>query len=234
MNKASLEQMLKTVTILYVENDNIFIDSVKDALIMKCNNVFIAKNINEAKTILDTQNITILITEIILDDTLIIDFITNTRIDNKNLPIIVISHMISTEILLKMVKLNLIDYILKPISLIQLREALIQSVIMMLQNGTYEINFSNNITYNVNKKILLHDNKEIMLTHNEISLLNALVVNQHCVLSKETLKEMVWSNSYYITDEAFKTLVSRLRSKIGKKSIKNISSSGYILNLSNE
>jgi len=64
-------------------------------------------------------------------------------------------------------------------------------------------------------------------------MLDVLIYNQQYILNKEELKDLVWENSYDVSDTAFKSLINRLRTKIGKKSLKNVASTGYILNLNN-
>ena len=50
------------------------------------------------------------------------------------------------------------------------------------------------------------------------------------MLSVEELKNYIWGNEYEATESAFKNLLNKLRSKIGKESILNISGVGYRLN----
>ena len=49
--------------------------------------------------------------------------------------------------------------------------------------------------------------------------------------SVEKLKYEVWGDSFLVSDTAFKSLIHKLRKKVGKESIQNISSVGYYLDL---
>lgn len=235
MNLQSIENILKTMSILYIEADKTYKKGVSEALEIKVKKVFVASTLKVASDIYNTNNIDIIITDINLDtDGDGIKLIKSLRDINRKIPIIVISNSKDVFQITKLIKFNLVDYIFKPIDLKQLREALNRSVERILYNGVYVIYFKNDTNYNIQKNILLRADREMSLTHNERLLLNTLVVNQNCILSKEEIKAIVWENSYEVSDTAFKSLINRLRTKVGKDSIKNSSGNGYILNLEDE
>ena len=231
MNTKTIENFLKNMSILYVESDELFYSQVTKALKIKSNHVYSYKSFNDAIKIIKNVNFDILITEINLKDGNGFDLIDIIKEKYEQTEIIVLSSIVNKETLLKAIKLNLVDYITKPINITQLREALKLASQKILNNGCFEVKFDNNISYNFRKKELSKNGKIINITRNETSLLDALILNQHCILSIEAIKDIVWDDGYYVNDIAFKSLLSRLRSKIGKESINNISGSGYVLNI---
>ena len=231
MNTKTIENFLKNMSILYVESDELFYSQVTKALKIKSNHVYSYKSFNDAIKIIKNVNFDILITEINLKDGNGFDLIDIIKEKYEQTEIIVLSSIVNKETLLKAIKLNLVDYITKPINITQLREALKLASQKILNNGYFEVKFDNNISYNFRKKELSKNGKIINITRNETSLLDALILNQHCILSIEAIKDIVWDDGYYVNDIAFKSLLSRLRSKIGKESINNISGSGYVLNI---
>lgn len=233
MNKASIEKILKTMSILYLESDELFAVNVTEALKLKCKHVHLVHTISEAKRVYDQHTIDIILCDLHLTDGYIFDFIKKIREHNSLKPIIIISHILETDKLLQCIPLNLTAYIKKPIPLAELREALIVAASKILKSGSYELTFEDNVRYNVHRKALYKDEIEIKLTSNEIALLNLLILNQHYVLSKDEIKELIWPDDFDISDEAFKSLLSRLRAKIGKNSIKTVAGTGYILSLCN-
>ena len=80
------------------------------------------------------------------------------------------------------------------------------------------------------QKKLIDKNKnlEISLTAKEIDLLDYLIKNNRVVASEE-LKTAIWENEYEATESALKNLLNKIRKKIGKESIINISGVGYKL-----
>jgi two-component system response regulator VanR len=231
-----IEKTLKNMNILYLEEDEQYKNEVGNALQLKCDNVFYASNINEAVEIYNSSKIIdIIITEIKFDKKTGLNFIQNIRKLNKNIPIIVISSIIDIKILLEVIKLNLTEYILKPIDSNILLNSLHRAVLSLYDTGSFEIRFNNNSLYNVRKKILLDENKNVVkLSKNEAKLIDLLILNQEALLSVQSIKNLIWEDEYDISDEGLKSLINRLRQKIGKDSIRNISSSGYLINIKND
>jgi DNA-binding response OmpR family regulator len=93
------------------------------------------------------------------------------------------------------------------------------------------IDFNNGIEYNVSKKILSSkETKEIItLTSKELMLLDFLIKNSYRVVSHEELKLNLWDDEFEATDSALKNLMNKLRKKIGKETIINISGVGFRL-----
>jgi len=232
MNTRLIEKILFNMSILYVESDSRYQTNVSEALNMKCKNVFVSSCVEESLDIFNNNNINIVITDINIkeeeDGTKLIKKI---REINKDTPIIIISASKDAMQIVQLIGLGLVDYIFKPISLRRLRNDLYKSVQIILDKGIYIIFFENDITYNVTKRLLSKNENEITLTNSERMLLDYFVLNKNTILTKDEIKREVWEFSYDITDSAFKSLINRLRNKIGKNTIKNISGSGYILNV---
>lgn len=229
MNKKFIENILSSSKILYLEDDSKYCDNVSEALKIKVESVFIAKTIKEAASIYNTEHIDIIISEFTINSGLTTKFITQIRSINKNIPIIIISSVKDINLIRDIIKFNLTDYIFKPIDIKILKEALNTSVISIYDSGLFQVNFENGTKYDVRKKLLTLNDEILTLTINEVRLLDVLVFNRQSLLTKDTLKDMIWEDPYDISDEALKSLMTRLRKKIGKESIQNISGSGYIL-----
>ena len=247
MSNKFIQNILKTLNVLYIDTDENYTQKMSQALEIKVYSVFTAKTIKEATEIYNNENIDIIITELSLNKTLTTKFISKIRDINKYIPIIIISLVKDLNLMREVIKLNLTDYIFKPIDIKILKETLMRSATSIYDAGIYEIIFQNSTKYNVRKKLLTLDKdaltldkeklaitvnkEELTLTINEVRLLDILIFNQQSLLTKEDLKNMIWENAYEISDEALKSLMTRLRKKIGKESIQNVSGSGYILNL---
>ena len=231
MNTKLTEKLLNSLKLLYIENDENYSNSVSQALKLKLHTVYTAKTIKEAVSIYNDENIDIIVSELSLNNQSTKNFINSIRNINKYIPIIIISSIKDANSIRETIKFNLTDYIFKPIDIKTLKDALSRSAISIYDAGLYEVTFLNNSKYNVRKKLLILDDEILTLTTNEVRLLDILVFNQQALLSKEDLKNMIWENSYDMSDEALKSLMTRLRKKIGKEAIQNISGSGYILNL---
>lgn len=225
-------KILKNLNILYIEDEENIKENIKKTLLIFCENVFDVENISSAKEILNNNRIDIIISDINLPDSSGIDFVKELRKIDKTIPVIILSAYTEKSYLLEATKLKLADYLTKPIDFKALHNALYKCVEEILDNSRYVISLKNNINYNVlQKKIIdIEKNEEILLTSKELDLLDLLIKNNNRVLSIDELKNTLWEDEFEATESAFKNLLNKLRKKIGKDSIINISGVGYRLN----
>ena len=231
LDSYNFSKILKNLNILYIEDEKNIRLNIKKTLELFCENVFDAEDILNAKKILTEQRIDIIISDINLPDMSGIDFVKEIRISDKTIPIILLSAYTDKEFLLEATKLKLVDYLTKPINFKDLNNALQKCVEEILDSSRYMITFKNNIQYNVSHNCLMDENKkeEIHLTNKELDLLNFLIKNNNRICSADELKSTIWDDYLEATDSALKNLLNKLRKKIGKESIINISGVGYKL-----
>lgn len=228
-----LSSILKKLTILYIEDEINIRENVKKVLLLLCDNVYDVESVDKAKLILDDKRIDIIISDINLPGINGLDFIEEIRTVDKTIPVILLSAYTDTKYLLSATKLKLIDYLTKPIDFKILNDALHKCVQDIVDNARYIISFSDKINYNVLYKKLynIESDLEITLTAKELELLDYLILYSNRVVSQDELKNNIWKDSLEATDSALKNLLNKLRKKIGKESIINISGVGYRLNI---
>lgn len=232
-NSKKIKIILKYLKILYIEDEELIRKNITKALKLIVGDVYNSDSISQAKNILDNNKVDIIISDINLGLENGLDLIKDIRINYKEIPIIILTAHTDKNYLLKATKLKLVDYLIKPVNFKALYTALEQAVQEIIDNGRYSIDFCNNTSYNVlNKELTCNKTQEVInLTAKEIILLETLIENNVKVLSQETLKNFLWDQYSEITDSALKNLINKLRKKIGKESIKNISGVGYRLQL---
>ena len=229
-NKTQYFDILKNLTILYIEDEKSIKENIKKTLLLFCTKVFDAEDIKSAKNVLMNHHIDLVISDINLPDSTGIELIKEIREKDKTLPIVILSAYTDKHYLLEATKLKLTDYLTKPMDFKTLQNALFRCVEVILENSRFIVSFKNDINYNVLQKKLIDKNKnvEISLTAKEIDLLDYLIKNNRVVASEE-LKAAIWENEYEATESALKNLLNKIRKKIGKESIINISGVGYKL-----
>ena len=227
----NFNNILKNLNILYIEDEENIRINIKKVLLLLCENVFDVPSTEEAKIILKEQRIDIVISDINLPDSNGISFVKELRKTDKTIPVILLSAYTDTKYLLEATKLKLVDYLTKPIDFKTLNNALQTCVEEILDNSRYLILFQNNIQYNVlHKKLIdLNTKKEILLTSKELELLSFLIKHNNRIVSTDELKSNIWEDYFEATDSALKNLLNKVRKKIGKESIINISGVGYRL-----
>ena len=227
----NFNHILKNLNILYIEDEENIRINIKKTLLLLCENVFDVSNITDAKLIFNKQRVDIIISDINLPDTDGINFIKELRKTDKTIPVILLSAFTDTKYLLEATKLKLVDYLTKPVDFKTLNNSLQSCVEEILDNSRYLINFQNNIQYNVlHKKLVdLNTKEEVALTLKELDLISFLIKNSNRIVSSEELKSNIWEDCFEATDSALKNLLNKVRKKIGKESITNISGVGYRL-----
>ena len=226
--KKNLE-ILKALNILYLEDEENIRINITKTLQLICDNVYDCDNSNDAINIFKKNKIDIIISDISMPNTNGIEFTKIIRNINKNIPIILLTAHTDTNYLLEATKLKLVDYLIKPLNFNKLKEALNNAVNEIIINNPLTIKFPNNVEYHLKKKSLFINKIEQNITSKEIALLELLYENININISQDIIKSHIWEDSYLATDSALKAVLNKLRNKIGKNSIKNISGIGYRL-----
>lgn len=228
-NNLDFNNILKNLNILYIEDEDNIRENVAKTLKLICKEVFEVENISKASELLNNKRIDIIISDINLGNDNGLDFVQELRKTDKTIPVILLSAYTDTKYLLKATKLKLVDYLTKPIDFKMLKNALTNCVQDIIDNSKYIISFPDNINYNVLQKKLFNTNKkeEITLTSKEVLLLDYLIKFNNRVVPHDELKNNIWEDIYDASDSALKNLLNKLRKKIGKETIVNISGVGF-------
>lgn len=123
------------------------------------------------------------------------------------------------------------DYITKPFNLKEL-VARVKAVIKRTSNEIDDVIKIKDITYKASNKKFYIDDKPIELTHLEHDLFLEFIKNKDILLSRETLLDRVWEDSYDTKLKTVNVAVKRLKEKIDPDSskgyIKSVRGEGYI------
>ena len=222
----SLKKILKHSNVLFIsELDNSF-KKIENILNLFFKKIYYTNSLEKANFFYEDFFPNVIIIDINLQKDNGMNFIKEIRKRNKNLPIIVITDLKETNILLEAIKLNLIDYILKPLDLNKFINALNLCAKQILNNGDILSFIKNSYKYNYNQKTIINNTEEIKLTKNESRLIEVFLANKNKYIKNEDIKRIIWSQKE-ISDSAFKSLINRLSNKIGKDLISNSFGMGY-------
>lgn len=221
--------ILKSLTILYAEDDLIIQESITRILKMFFKEVFIANNGNEALEIYQNNKPDILMLDYVMP---YLDGYQTAKIIrevNKKIPIIIVSAYTDKDKLLNAIELNLIKYLEKPI----LHETLINvfdSVILFLEeNNLLLIKLDENTSYSFITKSVIKNNQEIILTKNEILFLELLLDKPNQLVTKELIETHVFKES--VDENTLRNMVYRLRKKLDSDLIVTIKDFGYLIKI---
>lgn len=226
--KSLTQNSLKKLTLLYVEDEKFIRQNAVEYLSRICDNVLEASNGLEALEVYKKYKPDIIISDINMPKMNGLAFAEQVRKTDRETPIILATAHTETHYLLKAVELQLVKYIVKPITSAKLQEALALSVDYLSVKSKNIVQINTYTLYDVfNKTLLIHD-EIIKLTKNEQLLLHLLSKHHERAITYEEIENMIWVHEGMSMD-ALRSLVRMLRKKLGGDFVENISGIGYRL-----
>ena len=220
---------LKSFTLLYIEDESLIRQNAVEYLSRYCKQVFEAKDGQEGLQMYEKYKPDIIISDIKMPKLTGLDFATAIRQKDKHTPIILATAHTETAYLLKAIELQLIKYIVKPITADKLHEAITLACDALAnQDDKSSIILDKHTSYDTLNQVLIIKNKQINLTHNEIHFFDFLVQNKQRAITYKEIESLLWAYEGMSMD-ALRSLVRGLRKKLIGDFIENISGVGYKL-----
>ena len=228
--QASPKQILKELTVLYAEDDPLIRHQMNSILEKIFKNVISVNNGKSAWDVFLEERIHIGIMDINMPFMNGLEVIEKIRNIEKHIPIIIISAHDEQEYLKSAIKLNLVEYFLKPIDFIALKTTLQQCALSLWENNQLLYMLSENLVYDTFRHELREDDAPVALTYKEQLLLELLLENRNRVTTRTMIEENVWGMEE-MSEAGLKNLLLRLRKKIGKERLVTLHQRGYVLQL---
>jgi DNA-binding response OmpR family regulator len=225
-----MKEMLKNFTILYVDDEEMVRKNAVEFLSRVSSKVYEAKDGKEAIGLWKEHKPDIIITDINMPKLNGIDMASYIRTYDKNVQIIIATAHSDTDYLMRAVELQLVKYIIKPITKDKLIAALEKSMELIEDKSKFNLPLSSTSIYNAYEKVIYEDNKEIKLTKNETLFLDLLAHHHTRVVRYEEIENAIWVYEG-MSQDAIRSLVRGLRKKVPDGVIENVSGIGYKLNL---
>lgn len=216
--------MFKNLSVLYAEDEDFLRENIKEALEFMLIDVVAVSNGEEAYEKYLELKPDIIIADIEMPILNGLKLVEKIRRDDKHTQIIITTAYEDTSYLIKAVELHLVKYLLKPLNIIELKNAL-QICVENLKDFNNLRYLTETSYYDMSKRILIVKNNEVDLDFNEIKFLELLLKFPNQVVPYEQIENVIWEEGMDITN--LRTLVKRLRDKLPKESIQNISKVGY-------
>jgi len=218
---------LKLLNVLYADDDEQLRLSMEKTLSLIVSKVTTVSNGISALEYFYNERVDIILLDIRMGDMSGIDVAAEIRKTNKDLPIIIISSYTEVDDLLLACKLNLIDYLRKPVDFRALIDVLQKALLHLKEKGLLVRQVIEDVSYNYLSKCLVKNEIITPLTKNEILVFELLLSQRGKLITYETFFNVLEEE---MSDGALKNLMLRLRKKIGEdRSIRNLSKIGYTL-----
>jgi len=195
-----------------------------------CKKVWAAKDGLEALEVYEDYSPDIIISDIKMPRLDGLAMTKKIRQTDKTTPVILATAFTDTSYLLKAVELQLIKYIVKPITSAKLLDALNLAYDCIYQDVELLISIGADSTYDVLNKTLIINDNIIKLTKNETLLLGLLAKNKNKAVNYEEIENTIWLEDGMSMD-TLRSLMRSLRKKLQGIYIENVSGIGYKLNV---
>ena len=217
-------------TLLFIEDEimirRIAISFLKNYFI----EIYEAKDGEEGLKLYHEHKPDIIITDIEMPKINGLELCRTIRNEDKSTPIIISTAYTTTEYLLEAVKLNLINYLPKPVE----EEVLFEALNLCFEHIEREhpsiVKINKTDSFDMLNKTLVKGEEIISLTNYQHQLLFILIKNQGRIVSYEEIEQFIWFNKAMSSD-ALRSLVRDVRKVVGKETIINISRYGYRIHL---
>jgi DNA-binding response OmpR family regulator len=226
MNKSILKR-LSSISILFVEDDELLRNEIIDALELYCKKIFVATNGQDGYELYCSHLPNIILTDIHLPVLNGLAMVRKIRTINKNIPVIILTAYDTVDNIEKSIDMNVTSFLHKPFEIEQLYNALLMASGQFSQNKNIK-NLGQGFSYDVYNKILYKNNEIIHLTKSEMKLLQILIDNQGYMVSYDAIEKFVWFDKG-ATPDTIRMYVNKLRAKLYYDLIDNIKGLGYQL-----
>lgn len=221
---------IKDLAILYLEDDAVTRKQLSKFLSAQCRVLYTATDGKEGLALYQKFNPDIVITDIEMPKLNGLELAKKIRAISLSTQIIIITAYQKPEYLLAAVNLQLVQYLVKPISLEKISQVLtFASHFLVEEKLETKRKFSPHLYYDSYTKELIDENAVVSLSKYERALIELLIRHHPAPASYHQIDAHIYD--YSASKNAIKLLVSALREKIKKQSIANVTGYGYKLML---
>ncbi|QKJ23075.1 response regulator transcription factor [Poseidonibacter lekithochrous] len=217
--------LLKTLKILIVEDEDRLSKLLKDAIGEFFFSVIIARDGNEGLKKFKANKPDIVITDIMMPNCDGLEMTQSIKDIDELIPIIVLSAYSDKEKLLKAIDIGINKYFIKPFDPDELIEHI--NKIAPNLNKRRKIKLKNSYTFDNNSRSLYKNDKLVNLTKREKEFFYILLKHSNEVVDSQKIKDILWDDP--VSDERLRTFIKRLRLKTSKDIIENASGQGYLI-----
>ncbi len=220
---------IKNMTLLYIEDDLEIQGCLAEFLKRYTSNLHLAQSAEKGKALYENIHPDIILLDINLPGKSGMDFARELRIHDHDTRIIISTAYTDKEFLLSAVELELTRYLVKPVTSIELMEALSKAADEYRDTKLPKlVDLGKGFSYDHASKVLLKEGVVVSLRRKEMQLLEFFIDNAHRTLSYEALQYEVWSDSA-MSKDALRAQIRNLRKKSHPQIVKNITAIGYRL-----
>jgi len=217
-------------TALVVDDDLESLDGMVDYFSLLFAKIYKSSNAQDALELMNLKKPSIIFTDIEMPEIDGFSFISEIKKNGNSAPIVIISAYDDKEKLLKAIKLDIVDYLIKPLTSEKLKSSL-NLCVKRLELSKGIICLRDGLFWDKETNILMSQNKPIKLTPSEVKLLKILIKSVNMPVDSEEIFYYMWGD----TQKAYnpknvRNIIYGLRKKLESFDlIQNIYGSKYMI-----
>lgn len=216
---------LKNLNVLYVDDDFEACRTLGKILEYFFKSVYIATSAPEAMAIFEQGQCHLLLVDYDMPQINGAEFLREIRKSNSRIPAVIISAYDDKEKLFNAIELQLINYLVKPYSLVELKAVFRKVLKHIDQTGGLQKTLSDDVVYSFTTKQLTHGDRIVPLPPSEFKILEMLLTNEGKLIPYEALMGVISQNC---THKSLVNQVHKLKKKLGIDVIQNVKDLGYL------
>jgi len=216
-------------SVLIVEDDRESNENIAFFLRSRFNTVISAYDGLEGWSLYNDEVPDLIITDIEMPNMDGLELIQKIRRTDFDTPIIILSAFTHHEYLMKAIPLNLVDYLVKPLTFRKLVDCL-QRVYTKcsFEQLPSSLDSIGSISYDWEAKIVYKDQEPMRLTNKEIQIIELLLINHGQVTNYEEISDVLYPDTFD-SKNAIKCIIRDIRKKLPSISIETLPKWGYKL-----
>ncbi|WP_130536803.1 response regulator transcription factor [Thiomicrorhabdus indica] len=216
---------LKNLNVLYVDDDPQACEKLGKILRYYFGAVYTATSASDAMDIFQQGKCHVLLVDYDMPIMNGADFLKEVRKVNSQIPAVIISSYDDKEKLFNAIELQLVNYLVKPYSLDQLKSLFHKVLDWIEDKGGLEKRLSDELVYSYSTKKLINKGAIITLAPSEFKILEMLLNNENRLVCYENLMDLIGDDC---THKSLVNQVHKLKKKLGIDIIQNVKDFGYL------
>jgi len=224
-----LTEVLKTIHVLYVEDDEIVRKQHAAVLQHFFEHVYLASNAREGLELFEKHPIQLVITDLKMPGMNGLEMLQAIRALDPKVPAFITSSYAEKEDLLQAVRLQLVDYLIKPLSYADIKAVLSRCIDWMDAQNLLQVRIGENVAYSFASKHLRIDGTVVPLPNKEAGLLELLLKERGRLVTRAQIEESLYGLEEEMPESALRNLLNKLRKKLPEGMIETHRNGGYRL-----
>jgi DNA-binding response OmpR family regulator len=215
------------MNVLVVDDNEELLDLLQRSLMRADYRVLSARDVAEARSVLDGQRVDLMVLDLGLPDGSGLELCRALRASGSALPILVLTAQTSVGARVGSLDACADDHLGKPFAVAEL-QARVRALLRRTTLASSPLEFGQ-VSLDFRARVAKLGGKAAAVTGREWEILELLAARRGSVVTRAELQQLVWPDAESSAEASLEVLVSRLRRKLGPNVVRTVRGEGYAL-----